>query len=499
MVGQVIAVAPERVQRDLAVRHARRGRIPLFAGAVLGVVPAHERLAGVGCARHLALVNLIMYRPGQRCAAAQCTAVGIKGDRTLLRSVHIERTGTTRAIEEAETGKGSRAGGNTSRANLLVVGRFVRVIVGADLLQLPLAVHKLERIGICIGVRINCTTAEERIYLTELVKRHAGSLRTDSRHIGQRRQILCCFALCAEALVGIGACLQQQITGGLADDLRGRRCDGLPCGAVIMIQTVFRAGPCVSCRKLRKGIEAVAMGAPCCAVPMVQILPDICAGQDQNRRAGAPRIRKVPFFFVVLYIHREAGVRDHGPCLLLAVPAIEELVAHGRTGSAVRIIAGRRNLIDFERNDLNCGNQAVVAIRTDRDHTVKCHLRDHSRQSIAYALEILCAGLIPCVKAVLTVEVRFQLLRHCIHARINVCNVGAGICGIALIVLIVLRRGQIDIMVVCCHIVVYRDLVGLFYWIQRTGRRAQRCAYLQCTGIWDRINRNICRIILASA
>ena len=185
VVGQVIAVAPERVQRDLAVRHARRGRIPLFAGAVLGVVPAHERLAGVGCARHLALVNLIMYRPGQRCAAAQCTAVGIKGDRTLLRSVHIERTGTTRAIEEAETGKGSRAGGDTSRADLLVVGRFVRVIIGADLLQLPLAVHELERIGICIDVRIDLSAAKERIYLTELVECHAGSLRIDSRHIDQ--------------------------------------------------------------------------------------------------------------------------------------------------------------------------------------------------------------------------------------------------------------------------------------------------------------------------
>ena len=161
-----------------------------------------------------------------------------------------------------------------------------------------------------------------------------------------------------------------------------------------MIQTVFRPGPCVNCRKLCKGIEAVAMRAPCCAVPMVQILPDIRAGQDQNRRAGAPRIRKVPVPIAVLYIHGEAGVRDHGPCLLLTVPAIEELVAHGGTGSAARI-ARCRNLVDFKRHDLNRSNQAVVAIRTDRDHAVVRHLRDHSRQTAAYALEILHAGLIP--------------------------------------------------------------------------------------------------------
>ena len=120
-----------------------------------------------------------------------------------------------------------------------------------------------------------------------------------------------------------------------------------------MIQAVFRAGPCVSCRKLCKGIEAVAMRAPCCAVPMVQILPDIRAGQDQNRRTGAPRIRKVPVPVVVLYIHGEAGVRDHGPRILLTVPAIEELVALGRTGSVVRIVAGRRNPVDFELKRIN--------------------------------------------------------------------------------------------------------------------------------------------------
>ena len=85
------------------------------------------------------------------------------------------------------------------------------------------------------------------------------------------------------------------------------------------------------------------------------------------------------------------------------------------------------------------------------------------------------------------------------NARINARNVGAGICGIALIVLIVLRRGQIAIMVVCCHIVVYRDLVGLFHRIQRTGRRAQRRVHLQRTGVWDRIERNIGCIIIASA
>ena len=266
-----------------------------------------------------------------------------------------------------------------------------------------------------------------------------------------------------------------------------------------MIQAVFRAGPCVSCRKLCKGIEAVAMRAPCCAVPMVQILPDIRAGQDQNRRTGAPRIRKVPFFFVVLYIHREARVRDHGPCLLLAVPAIEELVAHGRTGSVVRIVAGRRNPVDFEWKRINRSNQAIVAIRSDRDHAFVRHLRDHSRQTAIHALEIQRASLVPCVKAVLAVEIRFQLLRHCIHACINACNVWAGIFGITLIVLIVFRCGQIDIIVVCCHIVVYRDLIGLFHRIQCAGRRAQRRPHLQRTGIGDRIDHNICRIIIASA
>ena len=183
VVGQVIAVAPERVQRDLAVRHARRGRIPLFAGAVLGVVPAHERLSGVGCARHLALVDLIVYRAGQRCAAAQFAAVGIKGDRTLLRGVHIERTGTTRTIEEAETGKGSRAGANTSRAHLPVIARFIRRSIGADLLQLPLPVYKLERVGICIVLKR--TTTEECIHLTKLVKRHASVAHIEPWHIGQ--------------------------------------------------------------------------------------------------------------------------------------------------------------------------------------------------------------------------------------------------------------------------------------------------------------------------